>query len=101
MCAFRQPGTVVTDHVFEVPLDHGAPGGELISVFARQVVGAEHAGAADGLPWLLFLQGGPGGKSPRPNWLETSRDRAPPEYRVPPPSHRGARRSTPASRLSL
>ncbi len=61
----RIPGFVLTDHVVEVPLDHTTPGdGRTIEVFAREVVGA---GRADqDLPWLLFLQGGPGGKSPRP-----------------------------------
>ena len=48
-----------------MPLDHAAPeDGRTIEVFAREVVaaGREH----EDLPWLLFLQGGPGGKSPRP-----------------------------------
>ena len=61
----RIPGFVLTDHMVEVPLDHDAPDdGRTIEVFAREVVaaGREH----DDLPWLLFLQGGPGGKSPRP-----------------------------------
>ena len=55
---------LLTDHVVEVPLDHADPGGRAIEVFAREVVAADRAG--DDLPWLLFLQGGPGGKSPRP-----------------------------------
>jgi hypothetical protein len=40
MCACRQRGTVLTDHTFAVPLDHGQPGGERIEVFAREVVAA-------------------------------------------------------------
>jgi pimeloyl-ACP methyl ester carboxylesterase len=101
MCAFRQPGTVVTDHVFAVPLDHGEPAGEQISVFAREVVGAEHAGAADRLPWLLFLQGGPGFPSPRPNGRESWLDRALRDYRVLLLDQRGTGRSAPATRLTL
>ena len=75
MATTRIPGFVFTDHVVEVPLDHDAPDdGRTIEVFAREVVaaGREH----DDLPWLLFLQGGPGGKSPRPGddsgdaWLQ-------------------------------
>lgn len=65
MVTSRIPGYVLTDHTVEVPLDHGAPeDGRTIELFAREVVaaGREH----DDLPWLLFLQGGPGGKSPRP-----------------------------------
>ena len=61
----RIPGFVLTDHVVTVPLDHATPDdGRTIEVFAREVVapGRER----DDLPWLLFLQGGPGGKSPRP-----------------------------------
>ena len=34
------PGLVLTDHELEVPLDHASPGGERITVFAREV--AEH-----------------------------------------------------------
>lgn len=58
------PGLRVTDHTVTVPLDHADPDGPTIEVFAREVVaaGREH----DDLPWLVFLQGGPGGKSPRP-----------------------------------
>ena len=37
---FRQPGTVLTDHVFMVPLDHERPDGEQIEVFAREVAPA-------------------------------------------------------------
>ena len=58
------PGMVLTDHRFELPLDHSQPGGETITVFAREVVAANRVDEA--LPWLLFLQGGPGHESPRP-----------------------------------
>ena len=64
MTSFRHPGTVLTDRLFGVPLDHQRPDGEQIEVFAREVVGADKAGAD--LPWLLFLQGGPGLGAPRP-----------------------------------
>jgi pimeloyl-ACP methyl ester carboxylesterase len=61
----RMPGLVLTDHVVEVPLDHRGPDdARTIEVFAREVVAADRE--HDDLPWLLFLQGGPGGKSPRP-----------------------------------
>ncbi|MBU2664879.1 alpha/beta hydrolase [Actinoplanes bogorensis] len=58
------PGVRFTDHTVTVPLDHRDPGGETIEVFAREVVAADRVG--DDLPWLVFFQGGPGGKSPRP-----------------------------------
>jgi pimeloyl-ACP methyl ester carboxylesterase len=89
-----------------VPLDHGVPDGEQITVFAREVVAVEHshhlADKHSDLPWLLYLQGGPGRPSPRPvspkaGWL----DRALREYRVLLLDQRGTGRSTPATRLTL
>ncbi|MFH8384778.1 alpha/beta fold hydrolase [Kitasatospora sp. NPDC018058] len=61
---YRLPGLAVTDHVFGVPLDHTEPGRGTTELFAREVVDPVRSG--DQLPWLLYLQGGPGGKSPRP-----------------------------------
>jgi pimeloyl-ACP methyl ester carboxylesterase len=90
---------VLTDHVFAVPLDHEAPGGERIEVFAREVVAAAKTGAD--LPWLLFLQGGPGFGGPRlsgrASWLDTALD----SYRVLLLDQRGTGRSTPVTRHSL
>ena len=54
----RLPGLVVTDHVFTVPLDHSQPDGPTIEVLAREVVAAAKVDAD--LPWLIYLQGGPG-----------------------------------------
>lgn len=51
MQSFRHPGTVLTGHVFTVPLDHGDPGGPQIEVFAREVAAAGPAG--ESRPWLL------------------------------------------------
>src|SRR5215467_4166103 len=101
MPSFRQPGTVLTDHVIEVPLDHIVPHGEQITIFAREVVAAENAARADDLPWLLFLQGGPGRPSPRPSGRESWLDRALRDYRVVLLDQRGTGRSTPANRLTL
>jgi pimeloyl-ACP methyl ester carboxylesterase len=99
MASFRQPGTVLTDHVFTVPLDHADPAGPQIEVFAREVVAAAKADAQQ--PWLVFLQGGPGSASPRPvgrwNWL----DRALADYRMLLLDQRGTGRSTPVTRRSL
>ncbi|MGH3160233.1 MAG: alpha/beta fold hydrolase, partial [Streptosporangiaceae bacterium] len=99
MPSFRQPGTVLTDHVFTVPLDHGDPGGEQIEVYAREVVAAGKTDAAQ--PWLVFLQGGPGGASPRPIGRWTWLDRALTDYRVLLLDQRGTGRSTPATRQTL
>jgi pimeloyl-ACP methyl ester carboxylesterase len=97
----RLPGVVLSSHHFEVPLDHAAPDGEQITVFARELVALEQA-SRDDLPWLLYLQGGPGRQSPRPvsrntGWL----NRAVREFRVLLLDQRGTGRSTPANRLTL
>ncbi|HET7247776.1 MAG TPA: alpha/beta fold hydrolase [Streptosporangiaceae bacterium] len=96
---YRQPGVVLTDHVFAVPLDHDAPGGERIEVFTREVVAAGKTGAD--LPRLLFLQGGPGFGGPRlsgrTSWLDAALD----SYRVLLLDQRGTGRSTPVTRHSL
>ena len=96
---YGRPGLVWTDHTIAVPLDHDDPGGPQIDVFAREVVapGKEDAD----LPWLLWFQGGPGGKAERPvstsGWLK----RALQDYRVLLLDQRGTGRSTPANRQTL
>ena len=78
-----------------VPLDWNDPEGETIRVFARELVAAEKRG--DDLPLLVHLQGGPGGKGPRPltrgAWLDAALKR----FRVVVPDQRGTGRSTPLS----
>lgn len=56
------PGLRAVDHEFTVPLDHADPDGPTITVFGREV---SDPACGDDLPWAVFLQGGPGGKSPR------------------------------------
>ncbi len=68
-------GFVVTDHVVQVPVDWADPARfGTIEVFAREIV--DPARAAEDLPLLLFLQGGPGGMGPRPmpgsGWWSTA-----------------------------
>ncbi len=92
---YRVPELVLTEHTVAVPLDHAAPDEEQIEVFAREVVAADKAD--QDLPWLLFLQGGPGFEAPRPlrrhspGWL----DRALQEFRVLLLDQRGVGRSSP------
>jgi pimeloyl-ACP methyl ester carboxylesterase len=97
--SYRQAGTVLTDHLYAVPLDHGRPDGEQIEVFAREVVAADLAHTD--LPWLLFLQGGPGFGAQRPQGRDSWLDRALTEYRVLLLDQRGTGRSTPATRNTL
>lgn len=60
-------GMRTAEHFFEVPLDHfNGASGETITVFAREYVSADHSEEeATALPWLLYLQGGPGGRGNR------------------------------------
>lgn len=96
---YRCPGLVITDHEFQIPLDHANPQGETITVFGRAIVAPDKAGQA--LPWLVFFQGGPGGKSPRPDTRSGWLKRATQEYRVFLLDQRGTGRSTPANRQTL
>jgi pimeloyl-ACP methyl ester carboxylesterase len=92
------PGLVLTEHELEVPLDHGAPNGQRITVFAREVADPDGRDR----PFLVFLQGGPGFEAARPTrhpsspaWL----DRALREFRVLMLDQRGTGRSTPVGTL--
>ena len=88
------PGLVLTEHELRVPLDRGAPDGEQITIFAREVADPDGRDR----PFLLYLQGGPGIEAPRatgnpssPGWL----GRALADYRVLMHDQRGTGRSTP------
>jgi pimeloyl-ACP methyl ester carboxylesterase len=92
------PGLVLTEHEFEVPLDHAQPDGERITVFAREVADPDGTDR----PYLVFFQGGPGFEAPRPTrhptapgWL----DRALRDFRVLMLDQRGTGRSTPVGAL--
>ena len=91
--SYAIPGCVVTDHNVAVPLDWSRKDGPTITVFARELCATANRDAD--LPVLVFLQGGPGGKSPRPNggpgWLTVALKR----YRVLLLDQRGTGRSSP------
>ncbi|MGW7791402.1 alpha/beta fold hydrolase [Streptomyces tricolor] len=97
--SYRQPGVVLTDHRFTVPLDHADPGGETIELYAREAVASDKAG--QDLPWLVYLQGGPGFGANRFVGRQAWLDRALKEYRVLLLDQRGTGRSTPATRQTL
>jgi pimeloyl-ACP methyl ester carboxylesterase len=95
---YLSPGLRMTEHEFAVPLDHDAPDGERITVFAREVADPDGRDR----PYLVFLQGGPGFESPRPTrhpsspgWL----DRALRDFRVLMLDQRGTGRSSPIDAL--
>lgn len=81
------------DHLLEVPVDHSDPSGPTLTLYAREVVAA----GGEDRPFLVFLQGGPGSESPRPNahtgpaWIT----RALRDFRVLLLDQRGTGRSTP------
>jgi pimeloyl-ACP methyl ester carboxylesterase len=91
-------GLVLTDHEFQLPLDHARRDADTITVFAREVADPDGRDR----PFLMFLQGGPGFEAPRPTrdpsspgWL----DRALRDYRVLMLDQRGTGRSTPVGDL--
>ena len=87
-------------HFFTVPLDHQKPDDEeSITLFGRTLCRQDRLD--DELPWLLYLQGGPGFGAPRPTasggWIK----RALQEFRVLLLDQRGTGHSTPISAEAL
>ncbi|MFJ3824392.1 alpha/beta fold hydrolase [Streptomyces nodosus] len=97
--SYRQPGIVLTDRRFVVPLDHDDPDGETIELYAREVVASDRADAD--LPWLLYLQGGPGFGANRFVGKQAWLGRALQDHRVLLLDQRGTGASTPANRQTL
>jgi proline iminopeptidase len=97
------------EHYFTMPLNHFAPaaggsgaGPETITVFAREYVSADHSRAeAEDLPWLLFLQGGPGGRGNRLASLGGWSKAAAGDFRILMLDQRGTGLSSPIDRNSL
>ena len=58
LATVRHHGMELKDYEFTVPLDHDDPSGEALAIFARAVSKIDKSDAT--LPWLVFLQGGPG-----------------------------------------
>ena len=100
--AYLVRGMRVTDHRFTLPLDHARPDGESLTVFAREYSDAELTPVeAEALPWLLYLQGGPGGKGNRLLQFGGWTKAAAKHFRILMLDQRGTGLSTPATRQTL
>ncbi len=101
--SFRSMRTA--EHFFSVPLDHAEAGTaehRRITVFAREYVSAVHsASEAEKLPWLLYLQGGPGGRGNRLTSLNGWMKAAAKDFRILMLDQRGTGLSSPADRNTL
>ncbi|UVJ41478.1 alpha/beta hydrolase [Arthrobacter sp. CJ23] len=95
-------GVRTAEHCFSLPLDHSVPDGESITVFAREYSSTEHSETeASELPWLLFLQGGPGGRGNRISSLSGWMKAAARDFRILMLDQRGTGLSSPADRTTL
>ncbi|WP_343035600.1 alpha/beta fold hydrolase [Isoptericola sediminis] len=91
--AYTIPGVHVTDRTLTVPLDWSAPADDrTLSVVVRELV--DPTKRSEDLPLLVFLQGGPGGKGPRPTGPDGWVGEALKRFRVVLLDQRGTGRST-------
>lgn len=96
----RLGGLICKSHSFEVPLDYDQPNGPRVTVFAREVAAVANENKSD-LPMMVFLQGGPGFESPRPESADGWLGRALKEFRVLLLDQRGTGLSTAVTHESL
>lgn len=98
-------GTRITDHWVRVPLDWNLDDGETLQVYAREFVGADALAKGeehvDAMPYLLFLQGGPGGKGSRPAQLSGWMAELAVDFRILMLDQRGTGRSARLDRRTL
>ena len=86
-------------HKFQLPLDYQQTEQQEIQVFARELVALDKQ--SDDLPWLVYLQGGPGFEAPRVSGLSGWLKRALQEYRVLLLDQRGTGHSSAINHQSL
>ncbi|MCA9839776.1 MAG: alpha/beta fold hydrolase [Trueperaceae bacterium] len=95
----RAHGLALIDHEFHVPLDYQMPEKGKINVFAREVFDVTKDPEA--LPFLVFLQGGPGSEAPRPDGKSGWLGQALEHYRVLLLDQRGTGLSSPITFQTL
>lgn len=92
-------GLSTLERFFDVPLDYTGKRKDTIRIFAREVV--SHRRRNESLPYLLYLQGGPGFESPRPFYSSGWLDKACESFKVVLLDQRGTGRSNPISASTL
>ncbi|PNW85587.1 hypothetical protein CHLRE_03g193700v5 [Chlamydomonas reinhardtii] len=98
---FLVPGLVIREHFFTVPLDYNgseATAGKTITIFAREVMAPARN---ESLPWLVYLQGGPGFEAPRMSEVSIWVRPAISSHRLLLLDQRGTGRSTPITTTNL
>ncbi|KAG9155868.1 hypothetical protein Leryth_004117 [Lithospermum erythrorhizon] len=98
---YSVPDLRLRDHKFNVPLDYSVDfkSSQKITIFAREVVSVGKEERS--MPYLLYLQGGPGFECPRPTEASGWISRACEEYRVILMDQRGTGLSTPLTPSSM
>eukprot|EP01006_Ploeotia_vitrea_P062804 TRINITY_DN84441_c0_g1_i1.p1 TRINITY_DN84441_c0_g1~~TRINITY_DN84441_c0_g1_i1.p1 ORF type:complete len:461 (-),score=52.18 TRINITY_DN84441_c0_g1_i1:345-1679(-) len=98
---FTMTGMTIIDRTFKVPLDYSNQEGKWIKVFAREVRPTEHKDNSQ-LPFLVYLQGGPGFPAPRPlsrsGWIKRALEGM---YRLLLLDQRGTGQSSPLNHQTL
>ncbi|KMQ49118.1 Alpha/beta hydrolase fold-1 [Trichophyton rubrum] len=100
------PGRLrVSELLFDVPLDYSNPSSTSLRLFARSVQRRIPGSSLDDkdrqLPWIVFLQGGPGGACPQPQevgWVGPLLDRG---FQILLLDQRGTGLSTPITAATL
>lgn len=95
----RAHGLEFIQHEFQLPLDYQRPQAEQLNVFAREVWDSSKNRKT--LPFLVFLQGGPGSEAPRPDAAGGWLGRALEAYRVLLLDQRGTGLSSPITFQTL
>jgi pimeloyl-ACP methyl ester carboxylesterase len=96
---FIDNNVLYSQHNFQLPLDYQQVDNQQIQVFARELVALDKQD--DDLPWLVYLQGGPGFEGPRVSGSSGWLKRALQQYRVLLLDQRGTGHSSAINHQSL